>query len=199
MICAASSSASATGGYPRRGSEVAVNEILLAGIFGLVAAGVGVILSLLTGLWQRVLDGQAAARLIRIESIANRTKITERAPSSHLSKHAWETHAVKIVPFLEELQLMRIGESYSEMSRIGLMIEIEARSGKSDVGDARITAWVDHEQENGSLLRNNIERAKPWNLLPKLLWPRKVATPDEIREAYDLGDDPSEGRPGAEQ
>ena len=169
-----------------------MNEILLAGVFGMAAAGLGVTLSLLTGLWLRVLDGQAAARLIRVESIANRVKITERAPSSHLSKHAWETHAAKIVPFLEELELMGIGESYNEMSRIGLMIEIEAAKGKSDVGDRKITEWVNDEKKNGSLLRNKIERAKPWTLLPKLLWPRKVATPDEIREAYDLPDDLSE-------
>jgi hypothetical protein len=164
------------------------NEVWLAGVFGLVAVAVGFVLSLMAALWQRVLDGQAAARLIRVESIANRTKIIERAPPSYLTKHAWETHAAKIVPFLEELELMRIGQSYNEMARIGLLIEIEARSGKTDRGRRRIIEWVEREKKNGALLRNKIERAKPWNLFPKLLWPRRVATSKEIRDAYGLGD-----------
>ncbi len=157
--------------------------------FGLVGGILGFLLASSFQIWQRVLDGQAAARLIRVESIANRTRIMERAPQDHLNRQAWASKGSKIVPFLDELDLMRIGESYAEMARIGLLIEIEARRGESENGDNRIADWVGKEQENGRVLRHRIEQAKPWTLAPKLLWPRKVATPEELRTAYGLDEE----------
>ena len=152
----------------------------------LLSVSLGVALTFFVSVWQRVLDGQAAARLIRAESIANRARVLERAPPDHLSTAAWETHGMKVVPFLGELHLMRIGESYAELARIGLLIEIEARRGESELGDDRIATWVEHEKENGRILRHYVEAARPWKLAPMLLWPRRVATPEEIAQAYSL-------------
>jgi hypothetical protein len=155
-------------------------------VSGLGGVVVGAVLISLFELWRKALDGQAAARLMRTETVANRLKVNNRAPSSHLRTHAWDTYAIKMVPFLEDLELHQIAETYAELSRIGLLLDIEARSGSTQRGEEQVQGWLDRARGDAQMLRNRIEQAKPWSLLPKLLWPRKPASSEEIARAYGL-------------
>jgi hypothetical protein len=163
-----------------------VPALVAAGV-GLLGVGVGVCLATLFELWRRALDAQAAARLIRMESVENRVKVLERAPPAFLRSEAWDTNAPKIISLLKEMEASRIAESYAELSRIGLLIELEARTTRTAEGDRRLSIWVERAQANGKVLRA-IESAKPRHLMWKLVKPINVASPEEIREEYGLAD-----------
>jgi hypothetical protein len=161
---------------------------VVAALLGLLGVGVGVFLSTLFELWRRALDAQAAARLIRMESVENRVKVLGRAPPGFLRSAAWEAHASKIISLLTEMEASRIAQSYAELSRIGLVIELETRTGRTPDGDKGLWSWVEREKANGKVLRS-IEGAKPRHLIGRLLRPINVASTEEIKREYGLSDD----------
>jgi len=143
---------------------------------------VGFVLSSALQLWQRALDAQGAARLIRMETVSNRVKVQEGAPSGHLTTSDWQVHAPKIVQFLSEMEMSRVSQSYSELTGLGLMLDIEAR-GRSERGGQRVREWVENTQRLGKMLRR-IEDTAPWVLALAFLRPLNVATLEEIRKEY---------------
>jgi hypothetical protein len=158
-------------------------DIALPAIFGVVGVILGVILGSAFELWKRALEGQAAARVIRIETIENRVAVA-KALTSHArlmstQNSAWRDHRLALVPFLTELQFGRIAQAYAGLSQIE-----EAEHSRSD---DQLADWMNLARDNGRVLRR-VEAANPWTLALDLIRKRRVATEEEIVREFGLAE-----------
>jgi len=134
-------------------------------------------------LWRRGLDGQAAARLIRIETVENRVNVERAVKYGHrgerVARHAWNDYRLAVTPFLDELQIMQIAESYSLVDKVNERWFEALKTG----GRTPLNKWVDRLREDGRILRG-VEIQSSLKLALRLLKGRRTATSDEIATAY---------------
>ena len=165
----------------------------LPAVFGLAGVTLGVGLGSAFELWRRALDGQAAARVLRAETLGNRTKVEilldGKPIRSHPESLAWQELRLQVAPFLDELRLMRIAQSYDELRDFGLArpegahFYILVPQDKKWVGE-----WFERMREQARWLRD-IEQSNPWQLVRRLLWGWRAATKDEISIEYGVSEE----------
>ena len=173
-------------------------EIWIPAVFGLFGVALGVGLGGALELWRRALDGRAAARVLRAETLGNRAKVDllldEKPIRNQPESSAWQELRLQVAPFLDELELMRIAQSYDELRDFGLarpegtQFYVLVSQDKKWVGE-----WLDRMQEQARWLRG-IERSKPWTLVWRLLWGWRVATKDEISIEYGISEEEFEAQ-----
>lgn len=144
-------------------------------------------------LYRRALDAQSAARLIRIETIDNRAKAEELAAErpirSRLESAAWRELRLVVAPFLDEVQLIKLAQSYAEARDLQLIPIPSTGHLTLDQRDKLlIERWLVRMQDQARRLRE-IEARNPWLLATRLVRRRRVATQEEIRAAYGITDE----------
>ena len=161
----------------------------LAAVFGLAGVLLGALLASVFELWRRALDGQAAARVIRVETMSNRVElqyIVDGAPLLPLlNADAWQAHRLTLAWFLSELQLIQLANLYADMSKVGQVLEEKPRETGLHLShnDAQwIRRWLKEARQMGATLRG-VERGNPLRLALSLLRRRRVATDEEITGA----------------
>ena len=173
-------------------------EIWIPAVFGLLGVTLGVGLGGALEFWRRALDGRAAARVLRAETLGNRAKVDllldEKPIRNQPESSAWQELRLQVAPFLDELKLMRIAQSYDELRDLGLarpegaQFYVLVSQDKKWVGE-----WLDRMQEQARWLRG-IEQSKPWKLVWRLLWGWRVATKDEISIEYGISEEEFEAQ-----
>lgn len=163
-------------------------DMWLPAVFGLVGVTLGVGLGSAFELWRRALDGQAAARVLRTETLANRTKVEilldEKPIRSLPESSAWQDLRLQVAPFLDELKLMRFAQSYDELRDFGLARPKGAQFYVLVSQDKKwVSEWFDRMRDQARWLRS-IEESNPWKLVWRLLRGWRVATMDEISIEY---------------
>ncbi|MBI4301737.1 MAG: hypothetical protein HY664_03940 [Chloroflexi bacterium] len=164
-------------------------------IFGLVGVILGAVLASMFELWRRVLDGQAAARVIRMETADNRYRIelvlNKNFHWENLKTSAWETYRLIVAPFLEELEFHNLNRSYS-LDQIPRMLSADEKNARmqqisfpTSKTRKQLEDWLEQTRGLGKRLRR-IEATNPWRLVVTLLTSRKVATEEEIRKEFRL-------------
>lgn len=156
---------------------------------GLVGVFIGAFLALFLAvafeLWRKTVEGQSAARLIRIETIENRVNV-ERAikvgfRGEQVARVAWDDYRLAVTPFLSELEIMRLAWSYGLVDKINnRWLPVLKSSGRHPLG-----GWTARVRENARILRQ-VEAATPLVLVVGLVRGRRTASEDEIAEAYGL-------------
>lgn len=167
-------------------------------VFGLFGVTLGVGLGGALEFWRRALDGRAAARVLRAETLGNRTKVDLLLDNEPIrnkpESSAWQELRLQVAPFLDELKLMRIAQSYDELRDFGLVQPEGARFyilvslDKKWVGE-----WLGRMQEQAQWLRG-IEDSNIWKLVWRLLWGWRAATTDEISIEYGISEEEFEAQ-----
>lgn len=168
-------------------------EQWLPAIFGLAGVTLGVVLGSAFELWRRALDGQAAARVLRMETIANRTKVEILLQGKPIrtppESSAWQELRTQVAPFLDELRLSRLAQSYNDMQDIGLHKPDRMHFYILVPQDKKwVSEWFERFEGQTPWLRS-IEASNPWRLVWRLLWGQRIATQDEIREEFGIADE----------
>ena len=154
-------------------------------LFGLLGVFVGAFLAGAFELWRRTVEGQSAARLIRIETIENRVNV-ERAlkvgfRGEQVARVAWDDYRFAITPFISELEIMQLAQSYSLVGKINdRWFPVLKSGGRQPLGD-----WIGRVREDARIL-HHVETASPLVLLIRLVRGRRTASEDEIAKAYGL-------------
>ena len=169
-------------------------------LYGLVGVFTGAFLAaFLTAafeLWRRTVEGKSAARLIRIETIENTVNV-ERAlkvgvRGEQVARVAWDDYRFAVTPFLSELEIMRLAESYSLVGKINdRWLPALKSSGRHSLGD-----WIARVREYARILRQ-VEATAPLALVVQLVRGRRTASEDEIAEAYGLTRDEMDAMDGS--
>lgn len=171
----------------------------LAAVFGLVGVVLGAILASLFELWRRALEGQAAARAIRVETLGHRsiiqTVLDEHIPlrpfvKERLRTSAWDRYSLSALPFLTEEEYAGIAWSYHQLGIIvGILdtdwMKAEEQSVPFPTPRAQkiVWQWLEAADKNGKILRR-VEATNSWFLAFRLLQPQRVSTPEQIQDYY---------------
>jgi hypothetical protein len=173
-------------------------DIWIPAVSSLVGVLVGALLASYFELWRRALDGQAAARLIRVETLENRTRaeklIQQSRPGLAFAQSAWTQYRLIVAPLLGEIELSKLGQSYAALGELEAEMQryvSEQRAPLPPEALQSMALWLGEVEKNARTLRK-VEEASPQGLVIRLVRRRRVATEDEVREAFGLGATPLE-------
>lgn len=166
--------------------------ILLITLFvGFGGVTLGAVLSGGFELWRRALNGQSAARLIRVETIENRLRADKlllgAAVTGAYETSAWQAMRLEIAPFLSELELARLAESYAKLEDMRTLTDEPSPRLfmlKPD-GKQFYVDWMLRTKEVGKVLRR-VEGTAPSQLGYGLIKRKRVATIEEIETEFGL-------------
>ena len=151
-------------------------------VTGLVAFGGVLVGGALTGLielWRQLLEGRAAARIIRMEIQDNANRciqsIAHSRPDIRLKDDAWRDLRAKLAPLLPELVLQDLASGYGAMfiaedwiSKVQL---------KRDEAKAQVQQWVDSMMVHSSFLLQLEKRSRIPQMVDLLLGRPTFPTP----------------------
>lgn len=175
-------------------------DVALPAIFGVVGVVLGALLASAFELWKRALDGQAAARIIRLEIMDNKVKARDVVDvgfyGGPFEMSGWREHRLVVALFLDESDLVRLARSYTWLPGASRVIRVldEASSQssslheptllKDDLMKKAIDKWVAQTGNIEQVLRK-IESANPFLLASRLLCRRPVATENDTEKTPD--------------
>jgi len=167
---------------------------LWSGIFALGGVLIGAVLALVIEVWKRVLDGQAAARVIRVEMVENRVIATGYLQHGTVvdgtgvfDATAWNAYRLVMAPLLTEMQLADISACYARQDRI--MQEMLSRHATPKP----VQDWVASSMAVGKNLRA-IEGGSRTRLLLAQFFGKRTATKDDIERNFGLTTDRTTGK-----
>ena len=162
------------------GKEIAQLDLIVTGLVGLGGVLVGGALAGLIELWRQLLDGRAAARIVRMEiqdnvNLAVLSVGHARSDVARFKDGAWRDLRVKLVPLLPEAALMHMGIYYGAV----FIVEgwaAEASSGQSNA-KVQIKEWIDEIMLDAALLKQVQGRSRLAQMADLLLGRATFPTP----------------------
>jgi len=137
-------------------------EVVVTGLVGLGGVMVGVALTGVIDLWRQLLDGRAAARIIRMEINENANRAVLSATHSHpgirMRDDAWRDLRVKLAPLLPNAVLHHLATGYGAI----FIVEdwVSKIQQKGDEAKAQIRQWAEAMMLDSSFLSQLEKRSR---------------------------------------
>jgi len=155
--------------------------VFLAALAGAIVGG---LITWLFSLWRTVVEGQAAARVIRLEITGNVTELELASDGNwhglDLSDDAWRQHRLALAPILNEKEIGLLYRDQLHITHIRRLVE--APLGTPGVAQT-LADWNDDLRERRRDLRR-IESRSRWALVFRVLFCRWVSSAEELSEAF---------------
>ena len=155
-------------------------DLVVTGLVGFGGVLIGGALAGLIELWRQLLEGRAAARIVRMEiqdnvNLAVLSVGHARSDVARFKDNAWRDLRVKLVPLLPEAALMHMGIYY------GAVFIVEDWAAKASSGQSnakgQVKEWIDEIMLDAALLKQLQGRSRLAQMVDLLLGRATFPTP----------------------
>ncbi len=168
-------------------------NVAIGGAFALAGVVIGAVLAGIVELWRQVLNGRAAARIVRMEIQENavRCKLYIKAGPAEIERtiqevklldDAWKDLRVQLAPMLTDEALVGISTRYGAL----FIVEYWMRQFQTNLGEARsqVKQWLDGALIDAALLKQVEARPRLAQFIDLLMgratWPPPKSQADRV-------------------
>ena len=148
-------------------------DLVVTGLVGLGGVLIGGALAGFIELWRQLLEGRAAARILRMEIQENVNRallsVAHFRSDIALKDDAWKDLRAKVVPLLPEVFLLQLSISYDGMFVVRNWIDKAALKQERAKAIAQVREWTDNMMWHATFLIQLRQRRRIAQLVDLLL------------------------------
>jgi len=148
-------------------------DLVVTGLVGFGGVLIGGVLAGLIELWRQLLEGRAAARILRMEINENVNRAIQSVAYVRsdiaLKDDAWKDLRAKVVPLLPEEFLLQLSTSYDMMFIVRNWIDKAALKQERDEAIAQVKEWTENMMWHATFLIQLRQRRRIAQLVDLLL------------------------------